>query len=237
MLARLAPLVVFGALLAGCRGDETDRRTIFEDDFATDRGWTGNVPSEIFVDTAAGVIRWRAERSHVQYLARPLAEPVTGDVTIDVVGQVDWTANNCHVAIGLSDGLAGAGPRTEPPGVYVITAFTGGGCSNQHFYSQGKVVFGDGATLSLGGGHVCNGADGTDIRIPQAQPIRTRVRVAGSTLSAVVRDAVTGVELGRLSGAMPKTLNPFTHVLVGNYDDQDWPAMEGTIDSIAIGQP
>ncbi len=237
MPARTAILGVALVVLSACNGGGASggrsAGRVFDDDFATDKGWTGNVPNDIFVDTAAGVIRWHADRSKEQYLALPIS-PFSGDATIEVVGQIDGAANNCDINIGLSDGIAGALPNVEPPGVYVALGFFGGGCSYFFFFCDGRVIFDDGSSATIASGHVCNGSNGTFIEIPQATKVRATLRISGATMTLTVLDDATGAQLGRHSVALPRAVNPFTHVLVGKYGTTDWPTADGTIDRITV---
>jgi hypothetical protein len=210
---------------------------LFDDDFATDRGWSSNVPAEIFIDTANARVSWEAHRDRVQHLSIPIPR-ISGDVTVEVTGTIDASINNCTLSVGLGDGLVGAAINLEPPGVYVLYGWTGGGCLGRTYFIEGRAHFANGTLASTNEPHdLCNSFYGNLLKIVPAHPYRVTLRTRGSQLELEVRDGTNAVLVGERTAQLAQPLGSYDRIFVANYGVNDWPYARGTVDRITITQP
>ncbi len=238
-------LVVLVSCAAGCKDGSEARFSlqspsappfVLEDDFTTDRGYVGNVPNEIFVDTASGTIRWHADRNRVQYLAYPIP-PVSGDVTIEVVGQIDWAQNNCAIHVGLAESLTPVVSDRDPAGLYVELGFLGGGCRNHFYLANAWAQFSDGTSRQMSAGHTCDVDDGAVIKIDAGRAYRCVLKVTGDIALYTVHDEATGDLVDAAAFGILKPIGPYRYLLVGNFMVGDWPVADGSIDRIRVSSP
>jgi hypothetical protein len=242
--------IIFTTALGGCAGSgggsSPTRKpapapavVVYEEDFTTNRGWLTNVPNDFTIDTAAGLMRWHADRDVRQWMHLVIPPIAGGDLTVEVVGTIDFAQNNSHLSVGLGAGDVQYGPGFEPPGLYTHLAYFGGGCTNDYYFVRGLLVSENGAEpTQLWGGHVCNQFKGNAIEVLPGQKVRAVLQLRGQTFFQEVFDATSGDALGSsIRTILAPAPSAYDRLIISNYQTGDWPTADGTIDSIRITRP
>jgi hypothetical protein len=206
-------------------------RSIFEDDFSRDKGWTSSPPMDIVRDTHESNVHWHVDRSYDQRMYH-IIDPVRDDYKISVDALINDATNNCDVKVGLLNDVENA---EDSSGLLLQIGYYGGGTPYQHWYACVVGKYSDGTTFTSTTGKVEPSGDtwGGYVTISPNKWYTYELVKQNSNWKLIVYD-VQGRSVGSISGRLMNSISSPRYVYIGNWDTNDWPTADGKLDNIKI---
>lgn len=164
---------------------------------------------------SGGSANWNVSRSDgMQFLYRDIPS-FSGNVSLEIIGEVNAADNNCGGMIGIGDKLGG--------GIAISYGFFGGGCpQNGYLIDAWKGISLD---HSMAG---CTFVD-TWLWVDRATPYTARLELKGGLANLTVPNVGTVTGTTTYQG-------PYSVLWVGLEGDGDWPSCSGKFDSVRVNQ-